>query len=114
MVYHRGFWNFYLGGAAVTLVQGEWPSPRAIHASMQLTTDGALARYYSPGDWRRLVRDKFRVTDIRILGQKDILVFLPKGRVKSTILRLLPDPFARFLSTQCRMGAFLVADMVKI
>jgi ubiquinone/menaquinone biosynthesis C-methylase UbiE len=113
MVYHRGLWNFYMGGAAVTVLRGAWPTPRAIHASMQLTTDGALARYYSPGDWRRLVGEELQIEDIRILGQKDILVFLPRGRVKNTVLRLLPDPAARFLSTQCHMGAFLVADMAK-
>jgi ubiquinone/menaquinone biosynthesis C-methylase UbiE len=114
MVYHRGFWNFYLSGAAVSLARGQWPTHRAIHASIQLITDGALARHYSPGDWRRLIRGRFRVSKVQILGQKDNLVFLPRGRVKSAILHLLPDSFARFLSTQCHMGSFLVVDMVKI
>jgi ubiquinone/menaquinone biosynthesis C-methylase UbiE len=114
MVYHRGFWNFYVGGAAASAVRGKWPTPGNLHESMQLATDGAIARYYSPAEWRRLVEGKFRVENVRILGQKDILVWLPRGKVKSAVLQMLPDSGARFLSTQLRMGSFLVADMVRV
>lgn len=113
MVYYRGLWNFYAIGSLVSLLSGEFPTLDKIHSSRQSVEDGALARYYRPGDWRRIVGDNFSVRRVRIYGQKDLLVLLPGGRLKRTLLSLIPDPVGRFLTGPCRMGNFLVADMQK-
>jgi SAM-dependent methyltransferase len=111
MVYYRGLWNFYVFGTLVSLLNGKFPTPGAIHSSRQSTEDGALARYYRPGEWRTLVRGNFGIRRIRIYGQKDGLILLPGGRLKRTLLGVIPDPVGRFLNGPCRMGGFLVADM---
>jgi SAM-dependent methyltransferase len=111
MVYHRGFWNYYTFGSLGSLMRGKFPTAARVHESIQLGTDGGLARFYGPGEWRNTVAGLFRVKDITIFGQKESLVPLPGGRVKTTVLRMIPNGVSRFLSTQCRMGNFLVSEM---
>jgi 2-polyprenyl-3-methyl-5-hydroxy-6-metoxy-1,4-benzoquinol methylase len=111
MVYHRGFWNYYTFGSLGSLMRGKFPTAARVHESIQLGTDGGLARFYGPGEWRNSVAGLFRVKDITIFGQKESLVPLPGGRVKTTVLRMIPNGVSRFFSTQCRMGNFLVSEM---
>jgi SAM-dependent methyltransferase len=113
MVYYRSLWNFYVFGALVSVLNGKFPTRRAINTSRQLAEDGALTRYYRPREWRRMVGGNFTVNSIRVYGQKECLVLLPAGRLKRTLLGLLPDSMARFLTGTCRMGGFLVVDMEK-
>jgi SAM-dependent methyltransferase len=113
MVYYRSFWSYYAAGALLTILRGKFPTIAMIHESKQLATDGAIARYYKPRDFRRLVAGQFDVDSIRIYGQKESLVFLPGGRLKQFILRLIPNSLSRFLSTNCRMGSFLVSAITK-
>jgi SAM-dependent methyltransferase len=113
MVYHRGFWPYHVCGGIGALIRGKFPTPTAIHRYVQLATDGALARYYSPTDWRQLVQGLFTVRSVRIYGQKERIVFLPGGKIKDFILMLIPNWFTRFLGTSCRMGSFLVSEMEK-
>jgi SAM-dependent methyltransferase len=113
MVYYRGLWNFYAIGTLISLLNRELPTPRTVHSSRQSVEDGALARYYRPSEWRRMVRDNFSVRRTRIYGQKDLLILLPGGGLKRTLLGLIPDPVGRLLTGPCRMGNFLVADMQK-
>ena len=113
MVYYRGLWSFYVMGALVSILNRRFPTRHAIHTSRQLAEDGALARYYRPREWRRMVNHNFNVRSVRIYGQKDVLVLLPAGKLKRTLLRLIPDSVGRFLTGPCRMGNFLVIDMEK-
>jgi SAM-dependent methyltransferase len=114
MVYHRGFWNYYTYGSLGTILRGRFPTARAVHESMQLGTDGGLARFYGPGEWRKSVAGLFKVKELTIYGQKETLVPLPGGKIKGAVLRVIPDPVSRFFSTTLRMGNFLVAEMERL
>ncbi len=113
MVYHRGIWNYYVIGALITIMQGDLPKPRAVHATVQRFTDGGLARYYSVAGWRQLASSEFRVAETRVMGQKTDMIPLPPGKTKAFLLRALPDGMSRFLTNNCRMGCFLVSRLLK-
>lgn len=113
MVYHRGIWNYYVIGGLLTIMQGDLPQPRVLHATVQRFSDGGLARYYSVAEWRLLASQEFRVAGIRIFGQKTDLIPLPPGRAKTLLLRALSNGVGRFLTNDCRMGSFLVSRLVK-
>lgn len=113
MVYYRSLWTYYMAGAVLAILGGKFPSIDAIHKSKQLATDGAMARFYAPRDWRRLTSGLFDVQSIRIYGQKEALIFLPGGQFKESVLHLIPNALTRFLSTNCRMGSFLVSEIKK-
>jgi SAM-dependent methyltransferase len=114
MVYHRGFWNYYIYGSLGAILRGKFPTAGAVHESMQLGTDGGLARFYGPGEWRKSVEGLFKVKQVAIYGQKENLVPLPGGKVKTLALRAIPNPVSRFFSTGLRMGNFLVAEMERV
>ncbi len=113
MVYYRSYWSYYAMGALLAVKAGRLPTLRAIHKYKQLGTDGALARFYKPQEWKQLVSGLFNVNSIRIYGQKEALVFLPGGRFKDLVLGMIPNPVSRFLGSRCRMGSFLVARITK-
>jgi ubiquinone/menaquinone biosynthesis C-methylase UbiE len=114
MVYHRGFWNYYLTGALLSLADGGILRGRPLHETVQKFTDGAMARYYSISEWKQLVRDLFEVREIQVLGQQSDLLPLPGGGFKSAILSMIPNRVGRLMTNQCRMGSFLVAKMTKV
>lgn len=110
MVYHRGFWNYYiLGGLFQGLLKGDILRYRSLHKVIQANTDGALARYYSPGEWKSLVSEFFNVKDIKIFGGKSEIIPLPAGKIKRVVLKLLPDKISSFLTNKLKMGSFLVS-----
>jgi hypothetical protein len=104
MVYHRGFRPYHVYGAFGALMRGKLPTPATTHRCVQLSTDGALARYYSPSDWRRLVRGLFKVGSVRIYGQKERIVFPPGGKIKDFVLMLIPNWLTRFSRYEMRNG----------
>lgn len=108
MVYHRGWWNYYVVGALLAL-----KGRMNLHKAVQLNTDGAIARYYSAADWVRTVQPNFKVEWVKIFGSKAEIVPIPGGTLKTTIMKLIPNALSRFLTNQCRMGSFLVAKMQK-
>lgn len=108
MVYHRGWWNYYVLGALLAL-----KSRANLHKAIQLNTDGAIARYYSPADWIRAVAPDFKVEWVKIYGSKAEVLPLPGGKLKTAIMNLIPNVFSRFLTNQCQMGSFLVARIRK-
>jgi SAM-dependent methyltransferase len=113
MVYYRSWWNYYVSGFVRWLFFGRAHGLRSVHESSQCGSDGAIARYYKPAEWRREVDGLFDVASIDIYGLKSDLVLLPYGRLKQALLGLLPDAFARFLTQRLRMGSLLVATMSK-
>ncbi len=114
MIYHRGFWSYHIrDGILGGLLKGHLLTTRSIHRSVQLQTDGALARYYTPREWRDLASRYFNVERLQTFGPKADFVPLPNGALKRQITRRLPAPLCRFLGTTCRLGGFLVATMVK-
>jgi 2-polyprenyl-3-methyl-5-hydroxy-6-metoxy-1,4-benzoquinol methylase len=113
MVYHRTFWEYYVQGALLAALSGQAFKPAAVHESIQRRTDGAMARYYKPSEWRELVSDLFLVKGIRIYGKKTELVPIPAGKIKDLVVAAMPNSFSRFLTNNCRWGSFLVSRLVK-
>ena len=85
----------------------------SLHKSVQNSTDGSLARFYSASDWRRITSKYFNVAKISIFGSKVDIVPLPGGKIKKTILNCIPNVASRFLTNKCRFGSFLVSVLEK-
>ena len=113
MVYYRSWWNYRVSGFIRWLFLGHWRQGYSLHMASQYGSDGAIARYYKPGEWRHEVDSLFDIESIDIYGLKSDIVLLPYGRLKQSIIRLLPDAFARFATQRLRMGSLLVARMTK-
>lgn len=115
MVYHRGWWNYYLlGGLIHGIIRGGLFRTGSLHKTMQSNTDGALARYYSARSWRRMVGELFRVDYILIKGSKPEVFPIPGGRIKSALMAVVPNFLTRFMTNSCGMGSFLVSRLVKM
>ncbi len=114
MVYHRSFWLWWVVGfVAHGILRRRLAELGRIHCVVQEVTDGALARYYKPRQWRRLCREFFTVERLRVYGGKNELVPLPAGHLKRVLMSLLPDPFARLLCNRLRFGSFLITVLRK-
>jgi len=110
MVYHRGWWNYYVvGGLILGLCCGQLFRHKSVHRIIQNRTDGALARYYSLGEWKRSAPKGLVLDKAFVLGMKTDLVPLPRGRIRDFLLTALPDSVGRFMVRALRMGSFLVS-----
>jgi ubiquinone/menaquinone biosynthesis C-methylase UbiE len=114
MVYYRSWWHFYFCGFLRGVFQNQFRKRGSLHNVTQGATDGAIARYYSPAAWRQTGDGLFKVESVRIFGQKNELLPIPGGRLKSSLERLIPDGIGRTMTNSLRMGSFLVAHMRKI
>lgn len=114
MVYNRGWWNYYIcGGLIGGLRRGRIFKGRSLAKTIQEDTDGALARYYSRRTWRRFASPHLEVDEVFIKGAKTDLFPIPAGRFKTALMRLLPDPVARFMTGRLGMGGFLISRLSK-
>jgi SAM-dependent methyltransferase len=115
MVYHRGWWNYYLRSGLISgLILGDLFKSRSLFKTVQRHTDGALARYYTPRTWRALVeRQGFAPDYVVVKGSKSDVFPIPGGKAKDLVMRAMPNALARFLTNRCRMGAFLISRIVK-
>jgi SAM-dependent methyltransferase len=114
MVYHRSFWNYYiLAGLIAGFAKGTLLKTLSFHRARQKMIDGAIARYYSIGEWQALTSDLFSVEQLKIYGSKAELIPLPNGKLKATLKSIMPNGFCRFLTNRCRMGMFLVSTLKK-
>lgn len=113
MVYHRGWWNYYVMGMLQSIISGALWREKSLTLAIQSNTDGAIARYYSFRDWRKTVSPFFRVIKIVSRGPKTDLIPLPRGSLKSWIRRFIPNYANLFLVSQMRMGGFLVSQLAK-
>ena len=112
MVYHRSVWNYYLiAGFLRGVVLGGFLRTRSLHQLVQQLTDGALARYYTAGEWRSLVSNHFDVKNIAVYGAKSELFPLPGCRAKDCLMTLFPDRLTQFFTNKCRFGSFLVSTV---
>ena len=115
MVYHRNFWNYYVWcGLLHGFLRGMWFQNRSLHRIMQVTNDGALARFYTRSEWKTTVSDCFEIDTLEVFGPKSHLLPLPASRLKDVLLRLFPDGLSRFFANRLRMGSFLVARMRRV
>ncbi len=113
MVYHRGWWNYYLCGAMLHgVIRGEFSRAGSLAEVVQRNTDGALARYYSLRHWKEKVREKFSEESF-ITGPKTDIVVLPAGRIKDALVKATPGFITRFLARRLHMGGFLISHLSK-
>ena len=114
MVYYRSFWSYYTFGLLAGVGKGYFFQGNSLHESVQKITDGAIARYYSPKEWKsELETAGLQVEDIRILGMKSSILPIPGSRLKYKMLDLVPNGFSRFLTNTLRMGSFIVSEATK-
>lgn len=114
MVYHRGWWNYYVMGFLRALARGDVFRGLSIHQSMQRYTDGALARYYGAHDFTAMARKVgFAIHDVTTAGPKSDVVLVPGGKLKALIYRFFPNALNRFFVRTCRMGSFLIVSLRK-
>ena len=113
MVYHRSWFNYYVSGLLRWLMLAPWRKRTSLHQAGQSGTDGAIARYYKPNEWRAATQHLFVLNSLRVCGMKSDIVLLPYGGLKNLVMRMVPDAGARFLTRRLRMGSFLVATMSK-
>jgi SAM-dependent methyltransferase len=113
MVYYRSWWSYYLFGLLRWLFLRRGGSTNSLHTAIQRGTDGTIARFYTPTDWRTLAGGLFAIDDFAVYGQKSDVVPLPASRLKDRLMAMLPDPLARVLTHTMRMGSFLVIQMRK-
>ncbi len=112
MVYHRGWWNYYLVGTVFHgILRGGLFRTGSLHKTVQEVTDGAFSRYYSSVGWRTLASEFLKVETTQICGQKTDLFPIPGGKFKSALMGAVPDTICRFLTNRCHMGGFLVSTM---
>lgn len=115
MVYHRNWWNFLVvAGLLKGMVQAQFRDLANLHQVAQGATDGAIARYYTPREWRALTSDLFAVEQFRICGVKSEVIPLPPGGLKRAAEKFVPDSIARFATNTLKMGTFLVAEMRRL
>lgn len=113
MVYHRGWWNYYVVGFLRALMFGDLVKTRSLFESIQRFTDGAIARYYRRSDWKKLNEPMLNVRDILILGPKSDFIPLPAGMLKDIIIKYIPDSLGRLLTEKFEMGDFLYSVLQK-
>lgn len=114
MVYHRSWWYTYVYTALLRGVLRGGFFKHSLHELLQLNTDGAIARFYRPEEWRALIEGSgFAIEQQRIMGQKSEVILLPPGRVKAGLVRLIPDQLTRLVTNTCRQGSFLITTISK-
>lgn len=111
MVYYRSWWSYYLFGLLRWLSFGRRWGTNSLHTAIQHGTDGTIARFYTPADWRVLASGLFAIGNFSFYGQKSDVVPLPGGQLKDRLIAALPDRLARFMTGTLRMGSFLVVQM---
>jgi SAM-dependent methyltransferase len=112
MVYHRALVPWYVwGGLLRGVLLGGFARHHTIHGVMQAATDGALARYYSIGEWRREVQGLFEIERTIVLGNRAEALPLPAGKFKDAAQRLCPEAALRFWLTACRQGSMLYTEL---
>jgi ubiquinone/menaquinone biosynthesis C-methylase UbiE len=111
MVYHRTWWAYYFSALLRGMLRGQLKTHGNLHRVAQAATDGAIARYYTPSEWREISRGLFDIESIWIYGLKAEILPFPPGRSKRLAESCIPDAFGRLLTNRLRLGSFLVAEM---
>lgn len=114
MVYYRTLWGYYFLPAVYQgIIKGKFFKGYSLHYLNQNLTDGAIARYYSFNDWKKLVEDLFEVENLKVMGSKAEMFPIPAGKFKNKIMNFVPSAFTRFLTNNCKQGTFLVSTLKK-
>lgn len=112
MVYHRALVPWYVyGGLFRGVFLGGLLRHRDLHAVVQSYTDGALARYYTAGEWQEQVAGLFQIERMETYGNRAESLPIPSSALKRKLLALLPESFLRFWLTSCRQGTMLFSTL---
>ena len=112
MVYFRSpLWYYLFHGLGKGLFRGEFLSVGGVHRINQLATDGALARFFSVSEFKKLLADLFVIEKLRVTGQKMDAIPLPHGPVKTYLVQNVSDTFTRFVTNSLRLGTFLIVNV---
>ena len=114
MVYHRSWWYQYVYAALCRGILMGGFRRHSLHELLQLHTDGAIARFYKPDEWGRLVSASgLEMDGYEIFGQKSEVLLLPPGALKDFLTRVIPDASTRVVTSSLRQGSFLVSRLRK-
>ena len=114
MVYHYSPWNTYIRGALYYgILRGQFFKTRSVNKIIQDSTDGALARYYTREEWNNLLLQDFDTEEIAVYGSKSQLIPLPMGRLKETLMGIIPNRIGRFITNRPFFGFLLVSSSTK-
>lgn len=115
MVYHRSFFYYYVFcGLCRGVLRGGLVTTKSLHNLVQQSTDGAIARFYSVPEWRKLVAGSFQIDRVEIKGQKSELFPLPAGRLKAAVMKAAPNAVTRMFLNTMRQGSFLISQLTKL
>ena len=115
MVYYRNVWSYYfIAGLIAGIFRGHLFKTKSFHKTSQMTTDGALARFYNIPEWTALVCDYFQIKDAHVLGSKSGLMPLPNGPLKNGLMAIMPNQVSRFLNRKLKFGNLLFSSLEKI
>jgi ubiquinone/menaquinone biosynthesis C-methylase UbiE len=116
MVYHRSFLYFQIfTGLFRGIVCGGFLRANSLHELVQIHTDGAIARFYRPSEWRDLIESNgFTLEMETIKGQKSEIFPLPASKFKDAIMKLMPNAISRFVTNNLRQGSFLITTIRKV
>lgn len=114
MVYHRSFLYYYITTALIRgIIRGGF-SKHSLDELLHLNTDGAIARFYLPREWRELIESKgFVLTSENVMGLKTEIFPFPAGGLKTFLINVTPDSVGRFVTNTCRQGSLLITTIKK-
>lgn len=114
MVYHRSFLYTYIFTALIRGILRCGFLKHSLHELLQLHTDGAIARFYLPREWKELIESRgFTLVEECFMGQKSEIFPLPAGRLKDFLMAATPNALARILTNTCCQGSFLITTIRK-
>lgn len=112
MVYHRGWWNYYVRTFLKGTMSGQLFKTKSIHKTAQALTDGAIARYYSEKEWKNKLSGLFVVKNIFTIGPKSDWLLVPPGRFKKFLIKIIPSKLNILLTKYFKMGTFLITEVI--
>jgi ubiquinone/menaquinone biosynthesis C-methylase UbiE len=110
MVYYRS-WFYYVNAFIRGVFRGQFLKFRSINDVMQASTDGAIARFYRPDEWRELCKGLFEVETFEVTGLKSDPLPIPAGGVKRWLETNVPDGATRFMTDRLKMGSLLIVHL---
>jgi len=114
MVYNRSFFQYWVCGALLTgIVRGRLFKLGSLNQVIQSMTDGAMARYFKGGEWRKFASDFFHTDRVRYYGNKPEFWPIPGSKLKRGLVKITPNVVSRFFLNTMRQGSFLVAEMTR-
>lgn len=115
MVYHQSVWNTSMRGwLYYGLLKGGFFRGKNAHELIQENTDGALARYYTLPELKKLLDDYFIIQNVTFLGNKMQLIPMGYGPLKEKFSTAIPNWLGRYITNRPFFAYMQVANCVRI